>query len=173
MRELHGEHIFTFPFEPNDFPVPTEIRRTAEALLRPQHRERIRALRQRYYESCVALVHADVQPANILLVGGQPKLLDAEIAHVGDPAFDVGTPLAHLHFHLAVKQDDAPLRRAERGLLEGYGAEGGRKEDTERAYGYAGVEMLRRTVGAARVRAVERPDSAVAALRHASRLLEG
>ncbi len=171
MRELHGEHIFTFPFEPNEFPIPTEVRHEARQLLEPSLRERIRELRKLYYESRQALVHADVQPANILLVNGAPKLLDAEIAHVGDPAFDVGTVLAHLHLHLARRSNDPALRRAERSLLEEYRAGGGREKDLGRAYGYAAVEMLRRTIGAARVRAVEDPSAAVAALRHAASLL--
>ena len=42
------------------------------------------------------LVHADVQGGNILLTAEGPKLLDAEIAHVGDPAFDIGTLMAHV-----------------------------------------------------------------------------
>jgi 5-methylthioribose kinase len=172
MRELHGEHIFTLPFEPNDFPIPAEVRTAAEALVRPCHRERIRALRRSYYQSGAALVHADVQPTNILLVVDSPKLLDAEIAHVGDPAFDVGTALAHLHFHLARRPDDAAVKRAVYRLLEAYEAAGGYKEDVQRAYGYAGVEMLRRTIGAARVRAVQKPDDAIAALRLASSLLD-
>jgi 5-methylthioribose kinase len=172
MRELHGEHIFTLPFEPNEFPIPSEIRRAAGALVGPKLRERIRALRQRYYKSRVALVHADVQPANILLVAGAPKLLDAEIAHVGDPAFDVGTVLAHLHFHLAVRPDDAALARAEHGLIDEYRAAGGQHEDVEHGYRYAGVEMLRRTIGAARVRAIEKSDAALAVLRRASQLLD-
>jgi 5-methylthioribose kinase len=171
MRELHGEHIFTFPFEPNDFPIPSEVRHEARRLLEPSLRGRIRELRKLYYDSRQALVHADVQPSNILLVDGEPKLLDAEIAHVGDPAFDVGTVLAHLHFHLALRPDSAPLSRAERGLLEEYRAGGGKEEDVARAYGYAAVEMLRRTTGAARVRAVEDPAAALAALRHAASLL--
>jgi 5-methylthioribose kinase len=171
MRELHGEHIFTFPFEPNDFPIPSEVRHEATRLLEPSLRGRIRELRKLYYDSREALVHADVQPSNILLVDGAPKLLDAEIAHVGDPAFDVGTVLAHLHFHLALRPDSAPLSRAERGLLEEYRAGGGKEEDVARAYGYAAVEMLRRTTGAARVRAVEDPAAALAALRHAASLL--
>jgi 5-methylthioribose kinase len=172
MRELHGEHIFTLPFQPNDFPIPEATKREAERLLEPPRLERIQALRQRYYQSEAALVHADVQPTNILLRDGAPILLDAEIAHVGDPAFDVGTLLAHLHFHLAVRPDDPDLRRAERAFLDAYREGGGGEADLGRARGYAGVEMLRRTVGAARVRAVETPGSALASLREAVSLLD-
>jgi 5-methylthioribose kinase len=170
MRRLHGEHIFTLPFEKNDFPIPDEVRREAERCLRTAARERIAALRERYYDSGDALVHADVQPSNILLPEAGPKLLDAEIAHVGDPAFDLGTALAHLRFHL-VRGHAAAVARAEEALLDGYHKGGGKEEDVERASGYAGVEMLRRTIGAARVRAVEDPAVARAVIVHAVTLL--
>lgn len=45
------------------------------------------------------LIHGDVSPKNILLRGGEPVLLDAECATMGDPAFDV----AFLLNHLAIK----------------------------------------------------------------------
>jgi aminoglycoside phosphotransferase (APT) family kinase protein len=172
MRELHGEHIFTFPFEPNDFPIPDEVRREAEGRINGPRRERIRALRRRYYESRLALVHGDVQPANILLADGAPKLIDAEIAHVGDPAFDVGTLLAHLRLNLRIRGGDL-LGRAEQALVDGYREGKGLEEDVTRARGYAAVEMLRRTIGAARVRAVQGPEAALIAVRDAASLLGG
>lgn len=45
----------------------------------------------------LTLVHADFTPKNILVLpDGQLVLLDFEIVHWGDPAFDVGLALAHL-----------------------------------------------------------------------------
>ncbi len=44
----------------------------------------------------VALVHGDFSPKNILVHHGRLVLLDHEVAHVGDPAFDVGFGLTHL-----------------------------------------------------------------------------
>ena len=43
-----------------------------------------------------ALVHGDLNPKNVLLTAGAPVLLDWEIAHAGDPAFDLGMLGAHL-----------------------------------------------------------------------------
>jgi fructosamine-3-kinase len=42
------------------------------------------------------LVHGDFSPKNILVHDGRLILLDHEVAHVGDPAFDLGFALAHL-----------------------------------------------------------------------------
>jgi 5-methylthioribose kinase len=42
------------------------------------------------------LVHGDYSPKNILVHGGRLVVLDLEVAHFGDPAFDVGFSTAHL-----------------------------------------------------------------------------
>jgi aminoglycoside phosphotransferase (APT) family kinase protein len=42
------------------------------------------------------LVHGDYSPKNILIHGGTLVLLDHEVIHYGDPAFDLGFSLAHL-----------------------------------------------------------------------------
>jgi 5-methylthioribose kinase len=169
MRALHGEHIFTLPFEPNGFAVPEILRVTAERhLARLGLRKRIAQLRASYYGSAGALIHADAQGGNVLLAPRGPRLLDAEIAHVGDPAFDLGTALAHVELPLAL---DASRDDARDALLAGYRAAGGSAEAAHRAAGYAGVEMLRRIIGAAQV-PLRTTEHGVAALDRAVELLE-
>ena len=53
--------------------------------------ELVAATRQRRH----ALVHGDYSPKNILVYEGQLVLLDHEVIHWGDPAFDVGFATAH------------------------------------------------------------------------------
>ncbi|MFM9115992.1 MAG: phosphotransferase [Planctomycetota bacterium] len=43
-----------------------------------------------------ALVHADFSPKNLLVWPGGLMLIDCEVGHYGDPAFDLGFFLAHL-----------------------------------------------------------------------------
>jgi aminoglycoside phosphotransferase (APT) family kinase protein len=43
-----------------------------------------------------SLVHGDFSPKNVLLHGNRMVLLDHEVAHFGDPAFDIGFAMAHL-----------------------------------------------------------------------------
>jgi 5-methylthioribose kinase len=43
----------------------------------------------------VSLVHGDFSPKNVLLHGERMVLLDHEVAHFGDPAFDIGFAMAH------------------------------------------------------------------------------
>jgi 5-methylthioribose kinase len=42
-----------------------------------------------------SLVHGDFSPKNVLIQGPRMVLLDHEVAHFGDPAFDVGFAMAH------------------------------------------------------------------------------
>ncbi len=44
----------------------------------------------------LCLVHGDYSPKNILVHEGKLILLDHEVIHFGDPAFDIGFALAHL-----------------------------------------------------------------------------
>lgn len=56
----------------------------------------------------IALVHGDVSPKNILFRDGQPVILDAECATMGDPAFDVAFCLNHLllkSFHMPAQRE--------------------------------------------------------------------
>jgi len=153
MRELHGEHIFSLPYAANDFPIEPRLRALAdEVLARPGLRARIAGLRERYYVAREALVHGDVQAGNVLVQGLRPRLIDAEIAHVGDPAFDLGQAFAHVHVHRVHAREVIPLEACEAALCAGYARTADASPDLfSRARAYAGVEILRRAIGAARL----------------------
>ena len=173
MRALHGEHIFALPYQENDFPISDELRGRARAVLAtPGLRERIAALRERYYESAEVLVHADVQAGNVLLQGDLPRLLDAEIAHVGDPAFDLGAALAHVELFVPLECASPDHARGADALLGGYREAGGRAADGDRARSYAGVEIMRRAIGAARLPVLAGDAAAAAALEHGAGLVQ-
>jgi 5-methylthioribose kinase len=55
------------------------------------------------------LVHGDYSPKNALIHAGSLVLLDFEVAHLGDPAFDLGFSLAHFlskAHHLPSRRND-------------------------------------------------------------------
>jgi 5-methylthioribose kinase len=55
------------------------------------------------------LVHGDFSPKNLLLHGSRLMLIDFEVGHYGDPAFDLGFFLAHLvlkAFYHAPRHED-------------------------------------------------------------------
>jgi len=165
MRSLHGEHIYTLPFEGEGFPVSPSVRRRASrALDRPGVRGAIAELRAEYYGRREALVHADPQPGNVLLQGDRARLLDAEIAHIGDPAFDLGSLLGHLVAFACATGDEARAH-TRAGLIEdGYRSGGGQDDAIARAWRHAGVELLRRTLGAARLGMLESDPAGCAAI---------
>ena len=122
----------------------------------------------RYLEPRGALVHGDVQAGNVLLAAGGPKLLDAEIAHVGDPAFDLGTLLAHLVLPALARGELARALPAAEAACTAYGAAHGPGAPAfADAARYAGLELLRRTIGAARVPAVAEAGPGLAVLARA------
>ena len=175
MRRLHGEHIFLLPFRPNDFPLsPRLARRAREIQAQGELVARIDAAYARYLEPRGALVHADVQATNVMIAPSGPKLLDAEIAHVGDPAFDVGQLLAHLLLPSLARGRAQSGRRAAEAAWVAYvdaaGVSGG--ASFAAAVVYAGIELLRRTLGAARVAAVERDDAGLAVVDVGLRLVQ-
>jgi 5-methylthioribose kinase len=157
MQRLHGDHIFALPYQPNDFVLPP---RTAERAARLREDAELCAAAARayarYLEPVGALVHGDVQAGNVLLPPGGPKLLDAEIAHAGDPAFDVGMLLAHALLPSAAAGRAASALPVLAACWSAYAAEHGAAglPALADALRYAGLELLRRTVGAARVTAV-------------------
>jgi 5-methylthioribose kinase len=164
MRRLHGEHVFELPFRDNDFPLTAALRRRAREIAAERELvRRIDAAGARYHASAIALVHGDVQPTNVLLTERGPKLLDAEIAHLGDPAFDVGQLAGHLWLRAAARGAPEEAAPAVRALWEAYAAALGGALAVELAdcLVYAGIEMLRRTLGAARVPEASRDEAAL------------
>ena len=156
MRRLHGDHIFDLPFAGNDFPLEPEVEDRAASLKTPEFRSLAADAYRRYLEPRGVLVHGDVQAGNILLPPAGPKLLDAEIAHVGDPAFDVATLLAHLALPALARAGTAQaLPAIEASWLAYAGARGDVAPGFAEVARYMGLEVLRRTVGAARVTGLE------------------
>jgi thiamine kinase-like enzyme len=57
----------------------------------------------------ICLVHGDYSPKNVLIHSGALVLLDHEVAHWGDPAFDLGFSMTHLLSkanHVAAKRTE-------------------------------------------------------------------
>ena len=61
----------------------------------PQARAFLEQLIQDTRNRRLALVHGDYSPKNVLISQGKLILLDFEVIHFGDPAFDIGFSFAH------------------------------------------------------------------------------
>ncbi len=175
MRRLHGDHIFVLPFAPNEFPLAPPVRSRAEAIWRDGRIASVaRDAYAQYLGRADALVHADVQATNVLVAQRGAVLLDAEIAHAGDPAFDLGTLFAHLWLPAVARGDGDAAGGAVREARRAYAvaAPNGDARRDERAIGYAAIEMLRRTLGAARVAAVADSAASLRVVDFATALLD-
>jgi 5-methylthioribose kinase len=98
----------------------------------------------------VCLVHGDFSPKNVLVGDGGLMVLDFEVAHVGDPVFD----LAFMLNHLLLKGVHRPAaaaayRAAAAAFLDAYRSEAGSALDFDPAYlyGQAGCLMVARVGG--------------------------
>ncbi len=92
----------------------------------------------------LTFVHGDYSPKNILVHDGRLVLLDHEVAHWGDPAFDLGFALAHLlsKAHHVAAQRHLFLKAAS-SFWHSYGGEAG---PVCRAHGY-GARIVRHALG--------------------------
>jgi D-3-phosphoglycerate dehydrogenase len=72
-----------------------------------------------------ALVHGDYSPKNMLADGGEIVLLDCEVAHFGDPRFDLAFFLSHLTLKAMRRgADSGRIADAASAFLSAYRAEG-------------------------------------------------
>ena len=174
MRGLHGDHIFLLPYRPNDFPLSPRVAERARLIQGDLDLVAlIDAAYGRYREPGGALVHGDVQATNVLLAARGPVLLDAEICHFGDPDFDLGQLFAHLLLPAVAAGRPGDADAALRSAWQAYRAAAGGPDPSQpaEALRYAGIELLRRTIGAARVPAVERDEASLAVLDAGARLV--
>src|SRR5581483_1607043 len=74
--------------------VEPYYRYTAEQL--PESARFFQELIAATHDRRFTLVHGDYSPKNILVHSGRLVLLDHEVIHFGDPAFDLGFSLTHL-----------------------------------------------------------------------------
>lgn len=75
----------------------------------PEAASFIDALLAETWATQLTLVHGDYSPKNILVYQGRLILLDHEVVHYGDPAFDLGFGLTHL----LSKAHHLPAQRAQ------------------------------------------------------------
>jgi 5-methylthioribose kinase len=143
------------------------------AEVHPDLATRIRSVVERMMSRSVCLVHGDFSPKNMLVDDGFLWVLDWEIAHVGDPGFD----LASLVSHLVCKAIHRPLdavryRDCAEAFLSGYLAHSDVAVDQDDLLLQIGCLVLARADGKSPADYFDDPDKEVAR-RLARRVLEG
>ncbi|WP_016885805.1 S-methyl-5-thioribose kinase [Bacillus licheniformis] len=169
--------VFTDPFfdhETNDF--EEELRDEAEVLWGNEALKIEAAkLKQRFLSAEETLIHGDLHTGSIFAgKDGETKIIDPEFAFFGPIGFDIGQFIANLLLNALSREENrrAPLYRHvetvwntfsrtfseawENDAVETCKHENGRLESVlrqafEDAAGFAGCEMIRRTIGLAHV----------------------
>lgn len=93
------------------------------AAVHPELVEVITKLIRSIYSSRYCLVHGDFSPKNLLVDTFNVTLIDFEVGHYGDPAFDLGFFLSHLVLKgFRRPQDWIALQEAASAFLDSYGS---------------------------------------------------
>jgi len=140
MKQLNHAHIFHLPFQAEapralDEVVPGLEALRVEVLQQPGLVDAIAAWGAYYLEAGDTLLHGDFYPGSWIQTDDGLKVLDAEFAHLGDPAFDHGVLVAHLALIAPNDPRLDPLRKA----------------SPEGTSSFAGIEILRRLFGVAQL----------------------
>ena len=119
------------------------------------------ALIERMLATRSCLVHGDFSPKNVLTGAGGSWLLDWEVAHTGDPAFDVGFLATHLTLKALHRPGDAAAYGAcFEAFLTAYRA--GMPLDEVRAVAHLGALLVARTDGKSPAEYLDEPTRSAA-----------
>lgn len=131
----------------------------------PAVADAVRGFMDRMLMTRRTFVHGDFSPKNVLVGPGQTWVIDFEVAHVGDPAFD----LAFLISHLLLKGVHRPAdrdkyRRCARTFLHTYYAITGESfaGPTDYVLGHAGCLVLARVDGKSPAEYLSEPERHIA-----------
>lgn len=130
--------------------VDPYYRTTARRL--PELSKPIKSLIERMADTQICLVHGDFSPKNVLVGpdAGQCWVIDFEVAHLGDPAFDLAFLLSHLSMK-AVHRPSSAARydAAARAFVDAYQqtADAELRPDWAHVLGHTGALLLARVHG--------------------------
>ncbi|NND06964.1 MAG: phosphotransferase [Saprospiraceae bacterium] len=147
MKKLNHEHIFRFPFDPQNGLALDEIQPGLSSLAEPiQHnaplKQLISSLGLVYLSDGFTLLHGDFYPGSWLDSTHGLRVIDPEFAFLGTPEFDLGIMMAHM-FLSSQNAGIVPV------IWQSYGRPN--EIDVILMSGFAGVEILRRLIGIAQL----------------------
>ena len=171
MQSITADYVFTFPYTEHEtnFWTPGLESDVQRLKADTDFLQQAAALKQIFLTAQQALTHGDLHTGSVLVQNNTAKVIDAEFAFYGPVGFDLGLYWANFLLSYFSHQDtsdvQAALKTAIAKTWDAY-ALGFRtvdetlKEQTlqrifHEAVGFAGLEMLRRLIGAAHVRDIE------------------
>jgi len=171
MQSITADYVFTFPFTehetnfwtPGLAPDVQHLKADTDFLRQAEHLKRIFLTAQQ------GVTHGDLHTGSVLVQDNTAKVIDAEFAFYGPVGFDMGLYWANYFLSYFSHQGNlsvqSTLKTAVGQVWDTYTAEftmvdAGLKSEMlsnifQDAVGFAGLEMLRRLIGAAHVKDIE------------------
>ncbi|UZD23102.1 phosphotransferase [Algoriphagus halophytocola] len=145
MKTLNHEHLFRFPFDPENGMDLDSIQEGLQELSLSYKadadlKSKLEQLGARYLSKGDTLLHGDFYPGSWLSTSNGLKIIDPEFGFLGDKEFDLGILLAH--FDLAAADPQWKKR-----FLDAYAHE----FDRDLLKAYQGMEIMRRLIGIAQL----------------------
>ena len=171
MQSITADYVFTFPFTEHETnfwtpelePDVQQLKADTDFLQQAAHLKHIFLTAQQ------GITHGDLHTGSVLVQDNTAKVIDAEFAFYGPVGFDLGLYWANYLLSFFSHQDtlrvQSALKAAVEQVWDTYTAEftmadAGSKSEIlgnifRDAVGFAGLEMLRRLIGAAHVKDIE------------------
>ena len=171
MQSITADYVFTFPYTEHEtnFWTPGLERDIQRLKADTGFLQQTADLKQIFLTAQQALTHGDLHTGSVLVQNNTAKVIDAEFAFYGPVGFDLGLYWANYLLSYFSHQDTSDVQAALKTAiaktwnaytLEFRTVDGTLKAQTlqqifHEAVGFAGLEMLRRLIGAAHVRDIE------------------
>ena len=171
MQSITADYVFTFPYTEHEtnFWTPgleSDVRRLKADT---DFLQQVGDLKQIFLTAQQAVTHGDLHTGSVLVQDNTAKVIDAEFAFYGPVGFDLGLYWANYFLSYFSHQDALDVQSSLKAAiaktwhtytLEFKTVDGSLKEQTlqqifHEAVGFAGLEMLRRLIGAAHVKDIE------------------
>ena len=171
MQSITADYVFTFPFTEHETnfwtpglePDVQQLKADTDFLRQAEHLKRIFLTVQQ------GVTHGDLHTGSVLVQDNKAKVIDAEFAFYGPVGFDLGLYWANYFLSYFSHQDtlgvQSALKTAVGQVWNTYTAEFTMADVRlktpvlenifQNAVGFAGLEMLRRLIGAAHVKDIE------------------
>jgi 5-methylthioribose kinase len=171
MQSITADYVFTFPFTEHETNFYTDGLEPYVKRLKADEvfLQQARNLKSSFLTKQNGLTHGDLHTGSIMVKGNSAKVIDAEFAFYGPVGFDLGLYWANYLLSYFSHQDtlsvQSALKTAIRQTWRTYTAEFKMVDARLKArtlqnifhdaVGFAGLEMLRRLIGAAHVKDIE------------------
>ena len=171
MQSITADYVFTFPYTEHEtnFWTPGLEPDVQRLKADTDFLQQVAYLKQIFLTAQQAVTHGDLHTGSVLVQNNTAKVIDAEFAFYGPVGFDLGLFWANYLLSYFSHQDTLDVQSALKTAiaktwhtytLEFRTVDATLKEQTlqqifHEAVGFAGLEMLRRLIGAAHVKDIE------------------